>query len=147
MERKKYIGLIAVLCLVVLASGCISSNTESTDSEQSSNSSGSGDNWKSVEKFTGTDDEETNTFKITGDKFKIKVTAAAESPDTNLEYMLFSFMAFPVGEKMYEEYETMNFTESPQTKEFVVESGPGEYYLKIWAANLGEWEVEVFDYK
>ena len=148
MSKKGIMGLIALMCFVVLISGCISGDTDteqSSDSSGSGSSSGSDDNWKSVETFSGTtDDGETDTFQIKGDKFKIKAKATGDGAD--VEYLYFAFITYEVGETMYVSSDELDFTQASETDEFIINEGPGEYYLVVYAANLESWEIEVFDY-
>ena len=148
MSKKGIMGLIALMCFVVLISGCISDDTDTgqtSDSSRSGSSSGSDDNWKSVETFSGTDDIETDTFQIKGDKFKLKVKATGDASD--VEYLMLSFFTYEVGEdQIYVSLDELNFTQMSETDEFIINEGPGEYYLKVLAANLDNWEIEVFDY-
>ena len=148
MSKKGIMGLIALMCFVVLISGCISDDTDtgqSSDSSGSGSSSGSGDNWESVETFSGTtDDGETDTFQIKGDKFKIKAKATGDA--TDVEYLYFAFITYEVGETMYVSSDELDFTQMSETDEFIINEGPGEYYLVVYAANLESWEIEVFDY-
>jgi len=142
MSKKGIMGLIALMCFVVLISGCISGDT---NSGQSSDSSGSGDNWKSVETFSGTGDIETDTFQIKGDKFKIKVKATGDA--TDVDYLMLSLITYEVGEdQIYVSMDDLDFTQMSETDEFIINEGPGEYYIKVIAANLDSWEIEVFDY-
>ena len=135
-------GLIALMCFVVLISGCIS---DDTDTGQTSDSSRSDDNWKSVETFSGTDDTETDTFQIKGDKFKIKVKATGDA--TDVDYLMLSLITYEVGEdQIYVSMDDLDFTQMSETDQFIINEGPAEYYIKVIAANQDSWEIEVFDY-
>ncbi|PKL69105.1 MAG: hypothetical protein CVV28_03035 [Methanobacteriales archaeon HGW-Methanobacteriales-1] len=139
------VGIILILGIFGLLS--MDQNTVDVNDNSSSTStdsvSGSG-TWHSVANFTGADYDNTSSFNIKGSKFKLKVSATADSP----EYAVFSVYAYPVGETgLYAgKGDIDSFNKTTEKKEFIINEGSGDYYLRIIAANLGKWKIEVFDY-
>lgn len=136
------IGIIIILAVLGFMS--MDQNTFNLDSNSTSSSSGA--TWHSVATYTGTENKDTDTFNIQGDKFKVKVTAKANAD--YVEYGYFSVFVYPQGESTsYAGQETIDtFDTTTETLEFTVNEGPGTYYLSVLAANLDQWNVEVFDY-
>ncbi|MGV8144414.1 MAG: hypothetical protein ACP5OJ_07350 [Methanothermobacter sp.] len=144
MNKRNYIFLILVIAFVVAVSGCTSSDTSSDTGSDTNTGTSDDDNWHSVANLSGTDDDTTDSFTIKGDKLKIKAKVTATN---SLEYALFNFFVYPEGETtMYEDFDSIDsFNQTTETKEMEINVSPGDYYLKIIAANV-DWEIEVFDY-
>lgn len=141
------LGIIGILVLVVFASGCTSSNTNSSYSNESSSQSGSNTNsaaWHSVANFTGSGDKNTPSFQTQGKKFKLKISATTTSP----QYAVMSFFTYPEGETVsYVDHGDLgDFNQTTVSDEFEITADPGNYYIKILAANLKNWKIEVLDY-
>ncbi len=97
--------------------------------------------WHEIKTFSGSSDKTTDTFNIQGDKFKLTYTI-----DASNDYSIFSFFVYPEGETvMYSEsiMSDMGVSGTDSTISYV---GKGIYYLKVIAANLDSWEVEIEDY-
>lgn len=144
------IGLILIVGIFGMMSPDqnTSNVTDSSSSEPATttntSSAVSSPTWHSVATFTGTGDKDTDTFQIKGDKFKLKVTAKTESS----EYAVFAVYVYPEGETAaYSGQGNIDsFDKNTETDEFFINAGSGTYYLKTIAANLDNWDIEVFDY-
>lgn len=95
-------------------------------------------NWHEVTTFSGTENKNTDSFKIQGSKFRLTYTV---EPDN--EYSLFTFYVYPDGDsQVFKDTASL----SSGTDSTVVYSGSGSYYLKIVSANLKGWNIKVEDY-
>jgi uncharacterized protein (UPF0333 family) len=140
-------GIIGILVLVVFASGCTSSNTNSSSTNGQSSqsvSTNSAATWHSIANFTGTGNKNTPSFKTQGNKFKVKMKATA----TSQKYANMNFFVYPEGEtKGFVGYGDFgDFNQTTVSDEFEVTASPGNYYINVIAANLKNWNIEVFDY-
>lgn len=144
------VGLILILGITAMFSPDQTTDTNlgdtqptTTDNQQTSTAQAT---WHSVTTFTGTGNKQTNAFPIKGNKYKVKITANAEADA--LEYAGISFFGYPEGESdAYNGYGDMStFSQTTMTDEFEVTARPGNHYLKVIAANLVDWKIEVFDY-
>jgi len=154
-NAKAGIGLGGICCigiiviLAIFAMGGSDRNTEnltSTNIDTEPQTAQAQATWHSVAKFTGTGDKDTSSFNIKGNKFKVKITATADTNAT--EYAGIHFFAYPEGETAdYDGQGSIsNFNQNTMTDEFEVTATPGNYYLKVGSANLANWSIEVFDY-
>ncbi|MBC8512703.1 MAG: hypothetical protein H8D32_06965 [Dehalococcoidia bacterium] len=100
-----------------------------------------GDEWNTIETFTGEGNEITLPFHISGTEWRITLTAAAEYP----EYAVLHVLVYPEG------------THSICTKRISYSGGSGgdttyiyeggqDYHIKVVAANLRSWSIRVEDY-
>jgi hypothetical protein len=89
--------------------------------------------------FTGQSDKTTQPFYISGAKWRITWTANAESP----EFGVFGFFVYPEGETaMYVESVSHDGSGSDIT---YIYQGNNSFYIKVLAANLQSWTIEVED--
>jgi len=100
-----------------------------------------GDEWNTIETFTGEGDEITPPFHISGTEWRITLTADAEYP----EYAVLHVLVYPEG------------THSICTKRISYSGGSGgdtvyiceggqDYYIEVIAANLRSWTIRVENY-
>lgn len=138
------VGLLVIVGISGLLSPDSNTSTTSTPTTTQTTTVQSEPTWHSVVNFTGTGKKDTDSFTTKGQKFKVKITANADS----MEYALISFFAYPEGEtKMYVGNGGIDsFSQKSQTDEFIVTASPGKYYLTVLAANLNSWNIEVLDY-
>lgn len=138
------VGIFAMILPDINTSIMTNSSSSEPATTTNSTSTPSSQTWHSVATFTGTGNKDTDTFQIKGDKFKLKVTAKTES----LEYGLFSATVFPEGEttSYVSQGNIDSFNKNTETDEFIINAGPGTYYIKTIVANLDKWDIEVFDY-
>lgn len=95
--------------------------------------------WVTVKTFTAKSDKTTETFYISGAKWRINWTANAESP----EFGVFGFFVYPEGETvMYVESVSHDGSGSDTT---YIYQGNNSFYIKVLAANLSSWTIEVED--
>lgn len=153
----KIASIIGVCCLglilIVGISGMLSPDKNTVNStnqpaqtstpSQSSTQAQSA-TWHSIATFTGTGDKDTDSFTTKGNKFKIQITGTTSS----LEYGSISFFAYPEGEtKSYVGQGSIDkFSQNTQSDESIVTASPGNYYLSVIAANMDNWNIQVFDY-
>ena len=139
------LGLIVIVGISAILSPDSNTSTTSTPATtQTTTPVQTEPTWHSIATFSGTGNKDTDSFTTKGEKFKVKITANADS----IEYALISFFAYPEGEtKMYVGNGGIDsFSQSKQSDEFIVTASPGSYYLAVIAANLNSWKIEVFDY-
>jgi hypothetical protein len=100
-------------------------------------------NWHQTAFFNGTDGNTTDTFLINGESWRISWSAEADNPIT----ALFFVFVYPKGETtIFIEYDGADFSlVNPQNGvEYI--AGKGEYYIKVLAANLEDWQIRVESY-
>lgn len=87
--------------------------------------------------FEGSQDFYTPLFAVTSGRWRIEWTVKSFAP----EHMLFALAVYPKGPPG----EAVAATESrgQQAGTLEVESGPGEYYVRVFTANVESWMLEV----
>jgi hypothetical protein len=79
LNKIEIIGIISILLVVVLASGCTSSSDSSSTSDtQSSDTSSQSSSFQTV-KFSGTGDSATQSFKWPGGLMRVNCTHSGDS--------------------------------------------------------------------
>jgi len=139
------IGLIIIIAIFGMSSPDQTNNTQNSGSNSNNVATpSSSPTWHSIANFSGTGDKTTDTFQIKGNKFRVNLTATT----TTLQYGVISFFAYPAGEtKVYAgEGSIDNFNQTTQSDSFIVNGNSGSYYLQVNAANLANWNIEIFDY-
>lgn len=124
--------LVSIAASVFLSSDIISSQTSGSET------------WHSVANFTNVEDQDsTSSFHIKGDKYKIKVTASSDS-----EYGYLALWSYPESGEIADSVQifSVDIESTTITREDEVQAGPGDFYLKIYSANLSNCDIEVFDY-
>ena len=100
-------------------------------------------NWYQTAFFNGTDGDTTDTFLINGESWRISWSADAENPSI----ALFFVFVYPKGETtIFIEYDGADFSlVNPQNGvEYI--AGKGEYYIKVLAEYLENWQIRVESY-
>ena len=93
--------------------------------------------WKTIKTFTGIEGKDTEDFNVSTNYWRIVYTIKAESE----QYASFSFFVYPSGEtKSY--VASVTFIKSG-TDTTYVRAGPGDFWIKVLAANLKSWTIEV----
>jgi hypothetical protein len=93
--------------------------------------------WKTIKTFTGSDYRDTEDFNVPTNYWRIVYTTVAK----NEQYAGFSVFIFPSGEtKSY--VAMVNFDKSG-TDTTYVRAGPGDFWIKVGAANLKSWTIEI----
>jgi hypothetical protein len=88
--------------------------------------------------FTGQRDKDTASFSVASWTFTVRWTTSSESP----EYAGFAFFVYPQGETV--EYVcAADFLDSVGSDSTVCRGGPGQFYMKVLAANLSSWRIEI----
>ncbi len=124
--------LVSIAASVFLSSDIISSQTSGSET------------WHSVANFTDLEDKNnTSSFHIQGDKYKVKVTASSDS-----EFGYLSLWSYPESGAVDGSVQivSVDIDSTTVTKENEVQAGPGDFYIEIYAANLSNCTIEVFDY-
>ncbi len=98
--------------------------------------------WHEVITFTGSNNKNTDTFQIKGEKFKLTYTIKG-LPDNRPDDSRFSVYSFTPGSTSYTSYASLT---KEGTDSSTVYKGSGEYYLQLNTANLQSWSVKVEDY-
>lgn len=104
--------------------------------------------WHNITTFTSTAGKTTDTFQVTGKKFRLTwtVNPDPEYIDFDLGGDLYIFI-YPEGETaLYvgSVMTTNNMTTTSDTT--VVHEGPGYYYLVVTVACVESWQVQIEDY-
>ena len=87
---------------------------------------GAQEEWVQVQTFTGVGDKTTAPFHVSGSKWRINWTAAAENPD----FGIFSFFVFPEGETvMYVESVSAGHGGGADTT--YIYKGKGDFLLRL----------------
>jgi hypothetical protein len=120
---KKYLYLLTALIILTATSACYAAD------------------WQEVTTFTGASDQTTDYININSDEWRITWTY---TPDNDYpEYAAFSIIVYPKGEDaMYTTMiSKMGNTETNGTT--YIHEGNKEYYLKIGAANLEDYNIKI----
>mgnify|MGYP000672153955 CR=1 FL=1 len=92
--------------------------------------------WNTIITFTGSTDKTTELFHIPSGTWRINWTY------TGGELAGFSFLVYPEGETvMY--IETLMTMGPSQSDTTYIYKGPGNYYIKVSAANIEEWTLTI----
>jgi len=97
-----------------------------------------GEEWKTVEIFTGQDSETTLPFQVSGVRWRITWAADAEYPG----YALFDLFVYPKGSHSLPTKRISHSGDSTGDTVYVSEGGQS-YYFKVIAANLRSWTIAV----
>ncbi len=100
-----------------------------------------GEEWNTVETFTGEGNETTPSFHISGAKWRITWAIAAEYP----EYAAFDLFVHPEGRYSTPTKKISHSGDGSGDTVYIYEGGR-DYYFKVIAANLRSWAIEVEDY-
>jgi hypothetical protein len=87
--------------------------------------------------FTGQGDKNTSVFSVGTWSFTVKWTTASDSP----EYAAFAFFIYPEGETA--DYACDVDFDGVGSDSTVCRGGPGNFYIKVLAANLSSWRIEI----
>jgi hypothetical protein len=87
--------------------------------------------------YTGQGDKNTPAFSVGTWSFTVKWTTQSDNP----EYAVFGFFVYPEGETGAYVCEA-NF-DGVGSDSTVCRGGPGNFYIKVLAANLSSWRIEV----
>ena len=93
--------------------------------------------WKTIETFTGSADRDTEDFNVPTNYWRIVYTIEAE----NEQYAGFYFFVYPSGETKSYVASVIGFKSGTDTT--YVRAGPGDFWIKVLAANLRSWTIEV----
>jgi hypothetical protein len=93
--------------------------------------------WKTIKTFTGSSYKDTEDFTVPTDYWRIVYTIRAESE----EYAAFSAYIYPSGETAI--YVTSVSFDKSGTDASYIREGPGDFWIKVLAANLRSWTIEV----
>ena len=88
--------------------------------------------------FTGQGDKDTAVFSVASWSFTVRWTTSSESP----EYAGFGFFVYPEGETVGYVCDA-DYDEAVGTDSTVCRGGPGQFYMKVLAANLSSWRIEI----
>jgi hypothetical protein len=138
---KYLLALASIIVVIILPLACGGTSTD-TGSKPTNAS------WHHVVTFSGTGSKTTSSCYIPGDKFRLTWTIDVEA-DASQYGIGGSFGVF-----VYPQYETawyVDYFDAGNVMYFdtntnYVYEGKGNYYLKVIAANLDSWEIEVESY-
>jgi len=93
--------------------------------------------WKTTYTFTGSEAKDTEDFNVPTNYWRVVYTVKAESE----QYAAFYLYVYPSGETAgYVAHVALMKSGSDVS---YVRAGPGNFYLKVLAANLNSWTIEV----
>lgn len=98
--------------------------------------------WHPVTSFSGSEDKTTDSFQITGSKFRVFWTATAEN-----EFGLFTLYVYEVGHTLWSETVFVSWDSAGTKSDDTVIFDSGEFYLDIGGANLSSWSVSVEEWR
>ena len=120
--------IIAVSLVLALLIACIAPTAHAQEE------------WVTVKTFTGKTDKTTAPFHISGAKWRINWTANAEDP----EFGVFGFFVYPEGETVMYVESVTHYQGSASDTTYIYQ-GNGSFYIKVSAANMQSWTIEVED--
>lgn len=94
--------------------------------------------WRTVTSFSGSTDKTTSSFEIKGTEWRVKYSVQADDLTAALIY----FYVHSTASTSFPETHWTCYQAECSDTEYVY-SGPGTYYLKISAANIDKWTVEI----
>jgi len=98
--------------------------------------------WHLVASFSGSTDKTTDSFTITGSKFRVRWTAVAEN-----EFGLFILYVYKVGQNIWTESVFVTWNAAGEKSDETVVFENGNFYLEIGAANLASWSIVVEEWR
>jgi len=97
--------------------------------------------WHPVNTFSGKEDKNTTSFAIRGEVWRVTYTVNDADP----KYGVFYMSVYPKGETVgYVAH--VSCRDTPCSNTIYIFKGTGNYYIKVLAANLDSWKLEVEDY-
>jgi hypothetical protein len=96
--------------------------------------------WSTVQTFTGKDNETTPPFHVSGTEWRISWTAEVRSS----EHAVFEILVYPQ-DKAGVLAKRISYSEDTSSGTVYIYEGGCDYYLKVFAANLGNWTITVED--
>ena len=104
------------------------------------NDDSSGEKWSIVETFTGTGNDTTLPFQVSGVKWRITWAIDAEHP----EYNTFNFVVCNEN-KLNAPVENVSSSGSTAGDTIYIYEGGGDYHIRVITANLRRWAIVVED--
>jgi PKD repeat protein len=95
--------------------------------------------WNHVTSFSGIEDRTTETFRISGTKWKIDWSITSSS-----NYPYFYFYAYSSTSALSVAHQSCST--APYSDTSYVYEGSGTYYFKIGAANLDDWSISIYQW-
>jgi hypothetical protein len=152
-KKKRKVWPIVVLILAILFVVALAAGSYSPESGPSDGGTGETETpmWRFVASFSGATDKTTDTFAVSGSKFRLTWSAVSD-PECMEVWApspcpaIVSFFVYPEGESaVYVGFvlET-NFNEAGDDT-IVFESG--SFYLKVVAGNLASWSVTIDEWR
>jgi len=122
--------IVVCLLLAALLTACIMPTAAYAQEE-----------WVTVKTFTGQTDKTTETFHISGAKWRINWEVETKSPDLGV----FVFYVYPEGGTGYKFIEQIMHSDGDYSDTTYMYEGNGSFYLKVETSNLESWTIEVED--
>ncbi len=97
--------------------------------------------WVEIDRVTGSVDKTTDTFTISGEKFRLAWTATAQN-----EFGYLSIFVYKLGESLWLETVTVSWDAAEVQSDTSVVFDSGEVYLDIGTANLAGYEIVIEEY-
>lgn len=114
---------------------------EASQPEPSPEETATGTEWSTVQTFTGKESKDTPPFNISGTKWRIIWTADVQYP----EYAVFNILVYPQDTPGLIT-KRISYSEGASGDTAYIYEGGQDYYLKVIAANLNNWNIIVEDY-
>lgn len=114
---------------------------EVTNPEPSPEDTATGTEWSTVQSFTGKESKDTPPFNISGTKWRIVWTVDTKYP----EYAIFDILVYPQDTSGLLT-KRISYSKETSGGTVYIDEGGHDYYLKVIAANIGNWTIIVEDY-
>ncbi len=145
MPKKSSRNLIATVIIVALVLGGFASLAlyqQHVEEErfmtmfQTSRSAQVAGQWRMIKTFTGSADKDTEDFNVPTSYWRIVYTVVPQN-----EQSIFAFFVYPSG-KTQGFVASVSFVKSGTDTSYI-RAGPGGFWIKVLAANLSSWTIEV----
>jgi hypothetical protein len=93
--------------------------------------------WKTINTFTGSDDKSTEDFNVPASYWRVVYSVSAESE----QWGLFSFFIYPSGETAM--FVASGDLDGSGSETSYVRAEAGDFWIKVNAANLKSWTIEI----
>lgn len=149
-KRGKWVVLF-LLIIVVIVIIAEASNLPSPTPPAGDSGDGTQLSWQALTTLSGLGDKTTDTFTVTGSKFRLTWSATADAECIALFApddcpAVFGFFVYPDGETVLFVESVSNINFNSATDETIVFRS-GSFYVQVVAANLASWGIEVHEWR
>ena len=147
-KRGKWIALFLVLLVVIVVVAVAASNLPQPTTPAGD---GTPPSWQALTTLSGIGDKTTDTFAVTGSKFRLTWSATADADCVTLFApddcpAVIGFFVYPEGETVLFVDSVLHSNFNFATDETIVFRS-GSFYIDVTAANLDSWGIEVHEWR